>query len=190
MKAERNVASNTLRGTLLLRMANSRTLAKHRVHHPEGSLPSSRKKVFRLSKNEKSGPKASEGSCPLRTILAFFLEIWERESAPADYCLIVRLAPAPVFRSNSPSNKPLTDSRRSRPRAAPAGYHFIPWSMAVVFIIGKLFDGSFRSSFRRKLLCIRQDHVRCQEKFCWRQQLTGCRRSSLTGGGCGLSGAF
>ena len=56
MKAERNVVANTLRGTLLLRMANSRTLAKHRVRHPEGSLPSSRKKVFRLSKNNKSGP--------------------------------------------------------------------------------------------------------------------------------------
>src|SRR5687768_14718435 len=27
-------AANTLRGTLLLRMANSRTLQKHRVHHP------------------------------------------------------------------------------------------------------------------------------------------------------------
>src|SRR6185369_17614949 len=34
MKAERNKAANTLRGTLLLRMANSRTLAKHRVHYP------------------------------------------------------------------------------------------------------------------------------------------------------------
>ena len=36
-----NGVTNTLRGTLLLRMANSWTLAKHRVHHPEGSLPSS-----------------------------------------------------------------------------------------------------------------------------------------------------
>jgi hypothetical protein len=34
MKAERDIASNTLRGTLLLRMAISRTLAKHRDHHP------------------------------------------------------------------------------------------------------------------------------------------------------------
>src|SRR5688572_13806262 len=58
MKAERDIAANTLRGTLLLRMANSRTLAKHRVHHPsEGSLPSSRKKVFRLSKNKGAGLK-------------------------------------------------------------------------------------------------------------------------------------
>jgi hypothetical protein len=56
MKAERNNAPNTLRGTLLLRMANSRTLAKHRDRHPvEGSLPSSRKRVFRLSKNLRSG---------------------------------------------------------------------------------------------------------------------------------------
>src|SRR6185369_13842420 len=42
MKAERDTASNTLRGTLLLKTANSRTLAKHRVRHlVEGSLPSS-----------------------------------------------------------------------------------------------------------------------------------------------------
>src|ERR1044072_601847 len=38
MKAERDIASNTLRGTLLLKMAISRTLAKHRVRHlVEGS---------------------------------------------------------------------------------------------------------------------------------------------------------
>src|SRR5687768_627771 len=41
MKAERTLCPNTLRGTLLLRMAISRTLAKHRDRHPEGSLPSS-----------------------------------------------------------------------------------------------------------------------------------------------------
>lgn len=106
MKAERWANEDTLRGTLLLRMATLGTLAKQRRCHPEGSLPSSfqvaqtlvcasqqtrdlglvppRKKVFQLSKNERSGLYASQGSCPLLTILAIFFEIWERESAPAN----------------------------------------------------------------------------------------------------------
>ena len=46
MKAERNKAANTLRGTLLLKMATSWTLAKDRDRHPvEGSLPSSLAKL-------------------------------------------------------------------------------------------------------------------------------------------------
>ena len=54
MKAERNIAANTLRGTLLLRMANSRTLAKDRVHHPR-RLPAfiSRKKSTSIIKKLK-----------------------------------------------------------------------------------------------------------------------------------------
>jgi len=41
MKAERWAKEDTLRGTLLLRMATLGTLAKQRRCHPEGSLPSS-----------------------------------------------------------------------------------------------------------------------------------------------------
>ena len=56
MKAERWANEDTLRGTLLLRMATLGTLAKQRRRHPEGSLPSSlAKKVLRLSKNKRSG---------------------------------------------------------------------------------------------------------------------------------------
>ena len=54
MKAERNIAANTLRGTLLLTMAISRTLAKHRDRHPvEGSLPSSLAKGTSIVKKRK-----------------------------------------------------------------------------------------------------------------------------------------
>ena len=42
MKAERWANEDTLRGTLLLRMATLETLAKQRRRHPEGSLPSSK----------------------------------------------------------------------------------------------------------------------------------------------------
>jgi hypothetical protein len=42
------------------------------------------KGYFDCQKTERSGLCASQGSCPLLTILAkFFVEIWERESAPA-----------------------------------------------------------------------------------------------------------
>src|SRR6266480_2217383 len=50
MKAERNVAADTLRGTLLLRMATLGTLAKQRRCHPEGSLPSSFKTHAELNR--------------------------------------------------------------------------------------------------------------------------------------------
>src|SRR5688572_25483183 len=91
MKAERNTASNTLRGTLLLRMANSRTLAKHRVHHPEGSLPSSRKnsfakRYFGCQKTKGAGLEASEGSNPLLQFSRFFLEIGSGRPLPLNHC--------------------------------------------------------------------------------------------------------
>ena len=116
MKAERDVAANTLRGTLLPRMANPWTLAKHRIHHPsKGSLPSSRKKVFRLSKNKRSGSKASEGSCPLLTSLAIYFEIWERESAPADYFLMCRLSSMVHSKPNLPTNELVGVGHEARP---------------------------------------------------------------------------
>ena len=85
MKAERNKPTNTLRGTLLLRMANSRTLAKHRVHHPEGSLPSSlAKRYFDCQKTKGAGFKLPREAARSFKSLEFAFEIWERESAPAD----------------------------------------------------------------------------------------------------------
>ena len=85
MKAERNNAPNTLRGTLLLRTANSRTLAKHRVRHPvEGSLPSSRKRYFDYQKTKGAGLKPPREAARSLQVSRFFVEIWERESAPAD----------------------------------------------------------------------------------------------------------
>ena len=95
MKAERWAHEDTLPGTLLLRMATLATLHKRTAWSSlEGSLPSSSTphllewglaKVLRLSKNKKrSGLLASQGSCPLLTILAIFFEIWGAGAAPAD----------------------------------------------------------------------------------------------------------
>ena len=86
MKAERDIAANTLRGTLLLRMAISRTLAKHRDHHPvEGSLPSSLVNgYFDYQKTKGAGFKPPREAARSFKSLEFAFEIWERESAPAD----------------------------------------------------------------------------------------------------------
>ena len=74
MKAERWANEDRLRGTLLLRMATLGTLAKTRRGHPEGSLPSSlANRYFDCQKTKGAGLKASQGSCPLLTILAIFL---------------------------------------------------------------------------------------------------------------------
>jgi hypothetical protein len=75
MKAERNIAANTLRGTLLLRMPTLGTLAKvNGVVIPEGSLPSSlTKRYFDYQKTKGAGSLASQGSCPLLHFSRFLL---------------------------------------------------------------------------------------------------------------------
>src|SRR5260370_30443090 len=81
---------STLRGTLLLGMAISRTLAKDRDRHPvEGSLPSSlANRYFDCQKTKGAGFKPPREAARSFNSRDFCFEIWERESAPADYCLI------------------------------------------------------------------------------------------------------
>jgi hypothetical protein len=64
-------------------MANSRTLAKHRVHHPSKAPCLHPAKVFRLSKNKKERALSFSGKLPAPSILLNFFETWEREAAPA-----------------------------------------------------------------------------------------------------------
>jgi hypothetical protein len=84
------MSANTLRDTLLLRTAALDTLAKLQRSHPLKApcLHLSQKGTSIVKKQKRSGLKASQGSCPLLTILAIFVEIWEREAAPAIYCLM------------------------------------------------------------------------------------------------------
>jgi hypothetical protein len=97
MKAERNVAADTLRGTLLLRMATLGTLAKQRRCHPEGSLPSSmippglvsggifsQKGISIVKKRMERGFKPPREAARSIQVSRFCFEIWERESAPAN----------------------------------------------------------------------------------------------------------
>ena len=165
MKAERNVSPNTLRGTLLLRTANSRTLAKHRVCHPEGSLPSSRKKVFRLSKNNQSGPKPPREAARSIQFSRFFLEIWERESAPAE---LLRAVPALADRRISIEFAVKDAGSRQSQIETINGIRRPPIHLVVSCRFHhrqNLFTAPFDRSFRRKLFCIRQDHRACQEIF-------------------------
>jgi hypothetical protein len=65
MKAERDTAANTLRGTLLLRTAISRTLAKHRDHHPlKAPCLHLAIQILRLSKNVKERASSLPGKLP------------------------------------------------------------------------------------------------------------------------------
>ena len=84
-----NNAANTLRGTLLLRMATLGTLAKQRRRHPlKAPCLHLSQKVLRLSKNKGAGFKPPREAARSFNSREFCFEIWERESAPADYCLI------------------------------------------------------------------------------------------------------
>ncbi len=63
-------AANTLRGTLLLRMANSRTLQKHRVHHPsKAPCLHPAKKVTSIVKKLKERAFNFPGKLPAPSIL-------------------------------------------------------------------------------------------------------------------------
>jgi len=86
MKAERDIAPNTLRGTLLLRMATLDTLRKRPASSSvEGSLPSSlAKRYFDCQKTKGAGFKPPREAARSLQFSRFFFEIWEREAAPAE----------------------------------------------------------------------------------------------------------
>ena len=89
MKAERDTASNTLRGTLLLKMPISRTLAKHRDRHPLKAPCLHLSQIgTSIVKKLKERAFSLPGKLPAPSILfRFCFEIWERESAPAELML-------------------------------------------------------------------------------------------------------
>src|SRR5438552_14063341 len=75
-------------------MAISRTLAKDRDRHPlKAPLPSSlANRYFDCQKTKRAGFKPPREAARSFNSREFCFEIWERESAPADYCLIRRLS--------------------------------------------------------------------------------------------------
>src|SRR6266498_619242 len=93
MKAESKRTANTLRGTLLLRMAISRTLAKDRDRHPlKAPCLHLAKRYFNCQKTKGAGFKPPREAARSFNSREFCFEIWEREAAPANYCLMRRLS--------------------------------------------------------------------------------------------------
>src|SRR2546421_10765490 len=93
-RARRAWGANTLRGTLLLRWRSPGTLAKDRDRHPlKASCLHLSQIGTSIVKKLKERALSLPGKLPAPSILAnFALNFWERESAPADYCLIRRLS--------------------------------------------------------------------------------------------------
>jgi hypothetical protein len=78
-------------------MANSRTLAKHRVHHPARERAEApclhpaktylAKRYFDCQKTKRAGFELPREATRSIQFSRFFLEIWEREAAPAELLL-------------------------------------------------------------------------------------------------------
>ena len=64
-------------------MANSRTLAKHRVHHLSKAPCLHPAKSISIVKKLKERALSFPGKLPAPSILLNLFEIWEREAAPA-----------------------------------------------------------------------------------------------------------
>src|SRR5712691_5977068 len=81
--------ASTLRGTLLLRMATLDTLAKQRRRHPlKAPCLHLAKRYFNCQKTKGAGFKPPREAARSLQVSRFFFEIWEREAAPANYCLM------------------------------------------------------------------------------------------------------
>src|SRR2546430_11944449 len=93
-RARRAWGANTLRGTLLLRWRSPGTLAKDRDRHPLKApcLHLSQNRYFDCQKTKGAGFKPPREAARSFNSREFCFEIWERESAPADYRLIRRLS--------------------------------------------------------------------------------------------------
>jgi len=112
-------------------------------HGLEGSLPSSlANRYFDCQKTKRAGFKPPREAARSFNSREFCFEIWERESAPADYCLIRRLS----MDASCPSLPPKilvrneTDAQL-RPNAqttafmAAHGCHFVECCLFVLLVI-------------------------------------------------------
>src|SRR5438105_5957402 len=121
-------------------MATLDTLAKQRRRHPaEGSLPSSlANRYFDCQKTKRAGFKPPREAARSFNSRDFCFEIWEREAAPADYCLIRRLS----MDVSCPSLPPkILVADKVRPNAqttvymAAHGCHFVECCLFVLLVI-------------------------------------------------------
>src|SRR5438105_10956692 len=144
MKAKSKRTANTLRGTLLLRMAISRTLAKDRDRHPLKAPCLHLSQIgTSIVKKLKERALSLQGKLPAPSILReFCFEIWEREAAPADYCLIRRLSmdascpslPPKILVRNE-TDAELRPNEQTTAYMAAHGCHLIECSLYVLLVI-------------------------------------------------------
>src|SRR5260370_41787915 len=93
-------------------MATLDTLAKQRRHHPlKAPCLHLAKRYFNYQKTKGAGFKPPREAARSFNSREFCFEIWEREAAPADYCLIRRLSMDSACLCPSPPPKILTDDK-------------------------------------------------------------------------------
>src|SRR5437899_3593425 len=129
----------------------------------EGSLPSSlANRYFDCQKTKGAGFKPPKEAARSFNSRDFCFEIWERESAPADYCLIRRLS----MDASCPSLPPKILVRNEtdaelRPNAqttafmAAHGCHFVVCSLYVLLVIIEVSSSQCANHSSRELSCIK-----------------------------------
>ena len=168
MKAVSKRTANTLRGTLLLRMATLGTLAKQRRCHPlKAPCLHLAKRYFNCQKTKGTGFKPPREAARSLQVSRFCFEIWEPESAPTDYCLIFRLSMDSACLCPSPPPNGLTDDKlrpdKHTPRIPVHGCRLVVCSWYVQLVNIESFSSRCAIASSRELSCIRQDHRSCQE---------------------------
>ena len=149
-------------------MANSRTLAKHRVHHPSKAPCLHPAKVFRLSKNKKERALSFSGKLPAPSILVNFFEIGSGRPLPLYYCLILRLF-MDVCCPSLPLKIMVVDEFRATEHTtiyvAACRCHRIDCSLCALFINIESLSFITRNPSSRELSCIKYQYSDCQELF-------------------------
>ena len=161
MKAESKRTANTLRGTLLLRTAISRTLAKDRDRHPLKAPCLHLSQIgTSIVKKLKERALSLPGKLPAPSILReFCFEIWERESAPADYCLIRRLSmdvscpslPPEILVRNE-TDAELRPNEQTTAYMAAHGCHFVECFLFVLLVIIEVSSSQCANDHSRAVL--------------------------------------
>jgi hypothetical protein len=127
-------------------MATSDTLAKQRRRHPlKAPCLHLAKRYFNCQKTKGAGFKPPREAARSLQVSRFCFEIWEREAAPADYCLIRRLSMDCACLCPSPPPKILTDdklrpTRKHTPRIPAHGCRLVVCSLCVQLVVIESFS--------------------------------------------------
>jgi hypothetical protein len=125
----------------------------------EGSLPSSlANRYFDCQKTKGAGFKPPREAARSFNSRDFCFEIWERESAPANYCLIRRLS-MDVSCPSLPPKLLVADEVRPNEQTtaymAAHGCHFVGCSLYVLLIIIEISSSQCATVASRELSCIK-----------------------------------